>query len=880
MSPEQWLSAGHQLAGALDDAVSGRGGVVLVSGPVGAGKTELLRRLAAQARDRGARVVRVVASRSGRTAPLGIVRQLLAAAGAAPAGDPARAAHQDIMAALSADRPGAPLVVSVDDVHHADAESLAFLSYLARRIRHPPVLVVLTESVSERLLSPQFRAELLSQPHTRQLRLGLLSRDAAAAVLRERLGDPVADRVVDAYLEASGGNPRLLAALVEDRDAADGPAPGLVPGPVAGAAFGDAVLLCLHRSTASLVKLARALAVLDETTPPAVLAELLNQDLWSTIRATNAATEAGLIEAGRFRHPRAREAVLDGMLPEERLGLHRRAADVLHRADASVVAVARQLVAARPGPDDDGRDWIVPVLLDAAGRALDTDELGFALDCLAVADACCTGDEQRAAVRALQVGAQWRLDPQRSRPWLPELVAAARRGLLDGTAVLRLVSALMWFGAVDDALELLDRVPAEPGQGEFGTVMARYSSAAQLFYLFPGAVSRCTGPGAPDAARETYRQAAAIVEYLTGPPSEQQLAMAERILRQSKLGTDSLGPIWISVEVLLRAEHTDRAAYWCDALLAETEHRRLPVWSALFGVIRAMISYRQGELDDAAGHTRRAMALLPPPGWGVMVGLPLSLLVRLAVHEGALDEAAGHLRVPVPDLMFDTPAGLFYRRARGYYHLARGDQRAAAADFDACRSLCLAWDRDVPGFLPWRLDAAQLHLAAQQPERARQLALEQLELLGEHNQRTRGMTLRVLAAASEPAERPAILKDAVEALRAGDDRHELADALAHLVQALREVGEHNQARLTLRMSSRLAGADRADPGAVPRPLDGLSEAELRVATLVAQGLTNREIAGRLSITVSTVEQHLTRIYKKLGVRGRSGLSVALERDTA
>jgi DNA-binding NarL/FixJ family response regulator len=876
MGPEQWLSAGHLLAGALDDAVSGRGGVVLVSGPVGTGKTELLRGLAAQARDRGARVLRAGASRSGRTAPLGIVRQLLAAAGAAPAADPARAAHHEVMAALSADQPGVPLVVSVDDVHYADAESLAFLSYLARRIRYPPVLVVLTESVSERQLSPQFRAELLSQPHTRQLRLGLLPRDAAAAMLRERLGDPVADRVVDAYLEASGGNLRLLAALVEDRDAADGPAPG----PVVGAAFGDAVMLCLHRSTASLVKLARALAVLDDPTPPAVLAELLNQDLWSTIRATNAAAEAGLIEAGRFRHPRAREAVLDGMLPEERLGLHRRAADVLHRADASVVAVARQLVAARPGPDDGGRDWIVPVLLDAAGRALDTDELDFGLDCLAVADTCCAGEEQRAAIRALQVGAQWRLDPQRSRPWLPELVAAARRGLLGGTAVLRLVSALMWFGAVDDALELLDRVPAEPGQGEFGTVMARYSSAAQLFYLFPGAVSRCTGPGAPDAARETYRQAAAIVEYMTGPPSEQQLAMAERILRQSKLGAESLGPIWISVEVLLRAEHTDRAAYWCDALLTETERRRLPVWSALFSVIRAMICYRQGELDEAAGHTRRAMALLPPPGWGVMVGLPLSLLVRLAVHEGALDEAAGHLRLPVPELMFETPAGLFYRRARGYYHLARGDQRAAAADFDACRSMCLAWNRDVPGFLPWRLDAAQVHLAAQQPERARQLALEQLELLGGHNQRTRGMTLRVLAAASEPAERPAILKEAVEALRAGEDRHELADALAHLVQALREVGEHNQARLTLRMSGRIAGTDRAEPSALPRPLDGLSEAELRVATLVAQGLTNREIAGRLSITVSTVEQHLTRIYKKLGVRGRSGLSVALERDTA
>jgi DNA-binding CsgD family transcriptional regulator len=55
----------------------------------------------------------------------------------------------------------------------------------------------------------------------------------------------------------------------------------------------------------------------------------------------------------------------------------------------------------------------------------------------------------------------------------------------------------------------------------------------------------------------------------------------------------------------------------------------------------------------------------------------------------------------------------------------------------------------------------------------------------------------------------------------------------------------------------------------------LSDAQLRVATLAAQGLTNREIAHQLYVTVSTVEQHLTKVYRKLNVNRREDLSTGL-----
>ena len=60
-----------------------------------------------------------------------------------------------------------------------------------------------------------------------------------------------------------------------------------------------------------------------------------------------------------------------------------------------------------------------------------------------------------------------------------------------------------------------------------------------------------------------------------------------------------------------------------------------------------------------------------------------------------------------------------------------------------------------------------------------------------------------------------------------------------------------------------------------QPDDGLSEAERRVAALAARGHTNRQIAGMLYITVSTVEQHLTRVYRKLDVKRRSELPARL-----
>ncbi len=165
-------------------------------------------------------------------------------------------------------------------------------------------------------------------------------------------------------------------------------------------------------------------------------------------------------------------------------------------------------------------------------------------------------------------------------------------------------------------------------------------------------------------------------------------------------------------------------------------------------------------------------------------------------------------------------------------------------------------------------------------------------------------------------QRSAALQDAVAELQDSGHDEELARALADLSFAYRALGESGRALMTARRALKIAEdlgledlceqlapqvttvpfgvrslprqtARRAASSLSGQPMRAeddnpieLSEAERRVAELAAQGLMNREIAVRLYITVSTVEQHLTRVYRKLGVTRRLDLMPRLDADLA
>lgn len=901
------------LNGSLANCLAGKGGVILVSGPVGVGKTHLLRNFARQAVEAGAIYLSATASRVERCLPLGVLGQLFMGADLpADTAERVRRRLEDgaltammheredettqqvtapvlhgLTAALLELSERAPLLIGVDDVHFADVASLQCLLFLVRRAARARVLVVANEAVRARQPRPMFRSDLLSQPHSRQIRLSPLSPCGVTSVLAEHLSLPEARQLAADCHQASGGNPLLVNALIEDYRAAQPQPPALA----AGDAFGQAVLTCLYRSDATLLRLARALAVLGGPAPPALIGELLGLDVSSTVRAVDTATEAGLLDAGQFRHPRACAAVLDAMGPEERAAMHEHTAYLLYKNGAPAMAVARHAIAAHHV----AASWSAPVLREAAEHALQQDDMSLALDCLRLAEWASTDETERATIKAALVRAQWRVDPSAAERHVSDLLAAAESGRLKGRDAVGLVNCLLWYGRPEEAVELLDRVDDSPEASETDTAAALYSAGLHLAYIYPALADRArAGRNRPElpafgATGSVSVQAAGVVDaMLTRGFTKDAIGDAERVLQRSRLDDAPSESIMLSLDALTLADRPDTAAFWCDPLLREAEERRAPTWSAILSSVRSLIAFRQGDLPEAERYARAALSHIPPRSLGVLIGLPLSTLLLAATRTGRYQEALTHLNMPVPDAMFQTPFGLHYLRARGHYYLTRDNYQAAIADFEVCRDLMVKWNLDIPGIVPWRIDLAEVYLRLGQTDQARQLVQDQLSRLGPYNTRTRGIALRVLAATAEARHRPAILRQAVEVLQGSCDQLELANALDELSKAQHALGEHDQARLTTRRATYIAAQVRegsAEGVTAERRIEDdrvveLSDAERRVATLAAQGHTNRQIARKLYVTVSTVEQHLTRVYRKLQVNRRSDLPMELLCDSA
>lgn len=270
---------------------------------------------------------------------------------------------------------------------------------------------------------------------------------------------------------------------------------------------------------------------------------------------------------------------------------------------------------------------------------------------------------------------------------------------------------------------------------------------------------------------------------------------------------------------------------------------------------------------------------------------------------GDFESARKYLKEPVPSTMFQTRYGLYYQRARGRYYLATDRLQAALADFRYCGELMTAWGMDTPALVPWRSDSAEVHLRLGDHERAQQLAQEQMSLSGSPKSRTHGASLRVLAATIGHRGRLQLLKESVEVLQVSGDRLTLTQALYDLSRVHQVLGEFGKARMISRRAGRLAKECRVQrmqeqiapsheqplmlvpdegdtwkqPDATARQAaDMLTLSERKVAALASLGYTNREISGKLHITVSTVEQHLTKIFRKLKVKRRTDLPVELE----
>ncbi|MFF8958396.1 BREX system ATP-binding domain-containing protein [Streptomyces sp. NPDC014894] len=924
------------LTGTLQEAARGLGGVAVVSGGIGSGKTELLDAVRGRALDDGFVTLRATGSWAERNSPGSLLGQLARYAEAlsgrgddldqalrrvesirsdADHGayeqwplDPATtAALHQLCTELVRISGRAPVLLCVDDIQFADSLSLHWILQLVRVLRSSPIALVVGECTLSKSAHPHLHAELLRQPNYRRVLLRNLSADGVAAVLAGHMDADRASALAADCHRVSGGNPLLVRALVEDQRHA-APLPGTDPALAVGDAYADTVLSCLHRGRTPALHLAQALAVLDEPdTGTHLAARLLEQDTTTVDQCAAALEEAGLITGGRLRHPAARAAVLQNLSAHTRRDLHRRAAELLYEDEASAVRIAPHLLGAESGL----RSWAATVLREAAERYLAGNRAADAHTCLDAALAVCQDDGERVALKAQLAGTAWVLNPSISARHLGELASALRDGKLPDQHALTLAKHLLWHGRFEEAVEAIERMgegdrSTDPDAAEIGAT--RELLSATYPPLVASAVLAAPGPSGPDrrrAARGDVRRlgAAALTRVLTGGCVVTAVGDAEASMRFLRLGKNTQEWIMCAVAALQFADRLDAAGSWCDHWLAESRTRRVPLWEAEFSSLRAGILLRQGDLTTARHCAEAALARVPAKSWGVCLGGPLSHLVQASVDTGDFEAAEEYLDVPVPESMYSTRFGLYYLHARGRYHLRTGRPYAALDDFTACGGLMRDWGFDLPALVPWRSESARAHLALGDRSRAHQLAREELALIGPGRTRSRGVTLRALAATGEPAERVGVLTEAAEILRESGDRLQTARAFADLGRAHRETARPARALPVLEMAARLAGECGARPlaaavaGELERIRPGrtrcagpgdttavavglLSGAERRVAVLAAHGHTNKEISRKLCITISTVEQHLTRVFRKLGVKARRDLPAEIVLEAA
>ncbi|MEV0538160.1 LuxR C-terminal-related transcriptional regulator, partial [Kitasatospora sp. NPDC050463] len=372
----------------------------------------------------------------------------------------------------------------------------------------------------------------------------------------------------------------------------------------------------------------------------------------------------------------------------------------------------------------------------------------------------------------------------------------------------------------------------------------------------------------------------------------------ERFLQATRLTGPTLTSIIQAITSLILSAEPQRGVTWCQTFLEQALRSHSPGWHSLFHALLAQALLRRGDLEGAEHHALAALDTLPDRTCDYAYA-PLATLLRARTDMGRYADAAAIVHGQNAEHTSRTIHELGYLRARARYYAATRQFRSALDDLYEIGRLMKSWDMDHPLVLPWRTEAAEVLLKVGHHQQADRLVLEQLAMAEARHPWIRGTSLRLRAMMSDLRKRPALLHRAVAELDSSGDRVQTAHAKTELSEALLALGDPLAAvtgrealalaaqcragALHKRIQSGVLAATEPRPPAepaydpkTPEPNATLSESERRVASLAALKYSNREISEALHITVSTVEQHLTRVYRKLKITRRDALPASLE----
>jgi DNA-binding CsgD family transcriptional regulator len=942
--PGEHRAAAALLADAAARARTGAGGLVLLRGATGTGRTTVLEAAAESAAGHGMRVLRARCAPADAAVPFATVLQLLGPVAEFDATGSERELGAVLRRTLHAYADQSPLLVAVDDVHLADPPSYRWLVETARHLDRLPLPILL--AVTERSQydvdppAPGF-THTLSAALVRTHTLAPLTAESAAGLVRDRFPDADASWTDDC-VRAGAGSPLLLRALLDDlaasgrSEAVPATCAALYPGE-----YQASVSWWLDSAGPGTAEVARALAVLDEgwdqkgagtgrSSGPygawdqrlgALLAELAGADPARVAGWLTAMTGLGLLrpdetDRPRYAHPLLRDAVLTGVPVARRRAAHRAAAETMLHRGAPTEPVARQLLLSDPVH----APWASSVLQDAASLALRDDRAEDAVAFLRRALDEPLPDPRRQ--RLLTELGSLEVAGRRSSAGIPRLTEALR---LPGTpqdrvrAAIALGTALAGRGKPRAAVDMLRSVgeqladepdpaprPATPGRTPPRTEQTL--PAATLAATLQSAAALLSDQD-QTVRREVYRELCDTAEHtpeLLGPATRALLvryaatagltSAAEAMRRVRALLAEPSDPLTepfllgTAAAVAQWADELDEADRLVDRGLAGQRPGLLhPMHQALLNT-RDDVAAARGEF----GRLPDEPPLLPDTGPSNAHAHILLALVDTGRTAEARRLAEGFDLREAPD-SWELNRFLY---ARGVQRAAAGDPAGALHDFLECGRRQSAREVVSPVVTPWRSAAAECWFALGDPREALALAEEELRLAREWGTpRTVGRALRTLATVTGGRRGLELTEEAVRLLRDAPavTEPELAAALLAQGRLLTAAGERGRARERLREAAERAerlGALRLRSlaeealreGGARRPAlartgsGSLTDSELRIARLAADGRTNTEIAGLLHLARRTVETHLTSAYKKLGIRRRGELKAALDAD--
>lgn len=896
----------------LERTRAGKTGVLTVHGEPGIGKTALLRY--AHERARGLTVIRASGTQSELELPFAALSQLLeplvdrrhrlpapqaaalesALALGPPVPGDAFAVAAGALGLLADAAQESPVLVIVDDVHWLDAGSGAALRFVLRRIEANGIGVLAGVRDGE-----PSALDGLGLP---ELRLEGLEHAAARALLDRWSVRRVAPGVVRRLVEATAGNPLALmelpALLGEGQLSGAEPLPDPLPvAPSLHRAF-ELRLAALPRTTRQALVVAAASDSGGMTSIAGALTEL-----GLAIEMLEPAEVGGLVSLAHglleWRHPLLRSTVYHGASTFERRAAHAALATAStggerawHRATATL------------GQDESVASELEEAALNARLRR------GHAAAAVAFERAAeLSVDSDASARRALEAARDHHLAGgiERAR----SLTQAALRTVRDPTVRVDLQHQLgvieTWGGDSAMACDLLVEAAAA----------IETDAPMRAATILVDAAIACQMSGDVDRTLRIARRA-----YDLAPAGDASPAEIERMLlnamilageartarpRLLKLVEASLADGKPTAGSVLFAATLGQAAIWLGEhaiahRLFDRELRaaRLSGSLALMPFLLACLSdleLRVGRWHSAYALGSESVRVAEETGQRNVLCFSLVSLARVEAATGRETDCRTHAArgLELGEELGSGSIRVYAMAALGLLELGLGASEAAATRLELLAELVESLRLREPGVVQWAPDLIEAQVLCGRVDEARG-TLAAFEAQAEHTEnawaraaaaRARGMLAEhdfdrefevALRASRSPFERARTELRLGERLRRArrptDARAPLRAALATF-ETLGARGWAEQASAELAAAG--ARVRRRDALATPVPIGELTQQELRIALLVAEGATNREAATALFLSPKTVGYHLGKVYAKLGVRSRTELAHVLAR---